>query len=71
MRTTTASCRRFDVRAALAAVALAAMAAAPLVAFAEATHSAKTTVSADPSGDYVDNFDYTSITGDAGGGGGG
>jgi hypothetical protein len=37
------------------------------VAFAEATHSAKSTVSADPND--VDNSDYTWITGGAGGGG--
>jgi hypothetical protein len=39
-----------------------------VVALAEATHPAKTTVSADPNND--DNFDYT-FTGDGGAGGGG
>ena len=66
-RTTATRPRRLGTRAALAALAVAAIAAAPVVALAEATHPAKTTVSADPNNE---NFDYTSITGDGGGGGG-
>jgi len=68
-RTTASRPRRLGARAALAALAVAAIAAPPVVALAEATHPAKTTVSADPNNQ--DNFDYTSITGDGGGGGGG
>jgi hypothetical protein len=68
-RTTASHPRRLDVRTAFAALAIAAIAAAPVVALAEATHPAKTTVSADPNND--DNIDYTYITGDGGAGGGG
>jgi hypothetical protein len=64
-RTTASHSRRLGVRAALAALTVAAAAAAPVVAFAEATHPAKTTVSADPN----DN-DYYNV-GDPGAGGGG
>ncbi|SPM31809.1 hypothetical protein [Mycobacterium terramassiliense] len=53
------------VRAAIAALAIAAAAAAPVAAFTEATHPAKTTVSADPND--VDWY----FNGDPGGGGGG
>jgi hypothetical protein len=85
-RITAAHLRPVNARTALAALAIAATAAAPVVAFAETIPLPKTTVSADPndppipdpSGGYtpyapqnVDNFDYTSITGDGGGGGGG
>jgi hypothetical protein len=55
------------VRSVLAALAIAAMAAAPAVAFTEAIHSTKVTVSADPND--VDNSDYTWM-GSGGGGGG-
>ena len=62
----TADCRRrLGVRAAFAALAIAAMAAAPVVAIAEATHPANTTVSADPS-----DVDYYNV-GESGAGGGG
>jgi hypothetical protein len=50
-RTTGGRQRLLDVRAALAALAIAATAAAPVVAFAEATHPAKSTVSAEPNND--------------------
>jgi hypothetical protein len=65
-RTTARRPKPFDVRFALAALAIPAMAAAPAVAFTEAAHSAKTTVSADPN----DN-DYYYNVGDPGAGGGG
>ena len=64
-RTTAHRLRPPDVRAVLAALAIAAMAAAPLVAIAEATHPANTTVSADPN-----DIDYYNV-GDPGAGGGG
>lgn len=67
-RTTARRRRPNDVRAVLAALAIAAAAAAPVPAFVEAAHPAKTTISADPNDG--DNFDYTGITGDGGGGGG-
>jgi hypothetical protein len=54
------------VRAVLAALAIAAMAAAPVVAFAEVTHPAKNTVNADP---Y--DYDWYYIPDGGGGGGGG
>jgi hypothetical protein len=57
---------RTTVRAALAALAIAAVAAAPLVAFAEVTNAAKTTVSADPN-----DIDWYYIPDGGGGGGGG
>jgi len=57
---------RTTVRAALAALAIAGVAAAPVVAFAEVTHAAKTTVTADPNDDW-----YFIPDGGAGGGGGG
>jgi hypothetical protein len=66
-RTTASRPRRLGVRAALAALAIAAIAAAPVVAIAEATHLAKTTVTADPN----DSDYYYWITGDGGAGGGG
>jgi hypothetical protein len=53
-----------DVRAVLAAIAIAAMAAAPLVAFADATHPSNATVGADPN-DVV----WTHIPDGVGGGG--
>ncbi|WP_156764986.1 hypothetical protein [Mycobacterium sp. 1081908.1] len=66
MSRTTADCpRRLGARTAFAALAIAAMAAAPVVAIAEATHPAKATVSADPS-----DVDYNFV-GDPGAGGGG
>jgi hypothetical protein len=65
-RTTARRPKPLDVRFVLAALAIATMAAAPAVTFAEATHSAKTTVSADPN----DN-DYYYNVGDPGAGGGG
>ncbi len=66
MSTTTSDCRRrLGVRTAFAALAIAAMAAAPVVALAEAMHPANTTVSADPN-----DIDYN-FAGDPGGGGGG
>jgi hypothetical protein len=67
MMTTASRLRPLSWRAALAALAIAATAALPAVAFAEAIHPTKTTVSADPD----DNWDYTVVTGDGGGGGGG
>ena len=90
-RTTAGRPRPLKARAALAALAIAAAAAAPGLAFVDAIHPTKTTVSADPNDNgpvipdpsgssvgytppapqYVDNFDYTSITGDGGAGGGG
>ena len=64
-KTTTGGPRRLCVRAALAALAIAAAGAAPVAAFAGATHPA--TVSADPN-----DVDWTYIPdGGAGGGGGG
>jgi hypothetical protein len=67
MRRTTANCPGLlSVRAVLAALAIAAMAAAPVVAFAEVTHPAKTTVNADP---Y--DYDWSYIPDGGGGGGGG
>ncbi|ORW41795.1 hypothetical protein AWB90_21270 [Mycobacterium paraense] len=56
---------RLGIRASLAALAIAGAAAAPLAAFADATHPANTTISADPS-----DVDYYFV-GDAGAGGGG
>ena len=50
-RTTGGRPRLLDLRAALAALAIAATAAAPVVAFAEATHPAKIAVSAEPNND--------------------
>ena len=71
MRRTTADCpRSLGVRAGLAALAIAAIAAAPLAAFAEATHPATGTVNADPSGYDYDDW-YFMPDGGAGGGGGG
>ena len=67
MSTTTARCRALNVRAALVAPAIAAAAAAPMVAFAEAIHPAKTTVSADPG----DDIDYYYVPDGMGGGAGG
>lgn len=64
-RTTADYRRRLGVRTAFAALAIAAMAAAPVVALAEAMHPANTTVSADPS-----DVDYNFV-GDPGAGGGG
>jgi len=66
-RTTTGRPRRLDARAALAALAIAGIAAAPMVAFAEATYTAKTTVSAEPN----DDWSYIPDGGAGGGGGGG
>ena len=67
MNRPTADCpRRIGVRTALAALALAAIAAAPAVALAEVTHSAQTTISADPN-----DVDWSYVSADAGGGGGG
>jgi hypothetical protein len=65
-RTTAHRLRPPDVRAVLAALAIAAMAAAPLVAIAEATHPANTTVTADPN-----DVDWNYIPDGGGGGGGG
>ncbi|WP_152531198.1 hypothetical protein [Mycobacterium sp. UM_CSW] len=66
MSRTTADCpRRLGARAAFAALAIAAMAAAPVVAITEATHPAKATISADPN-----DIDYYNV-GEAGAGGGG
>ena len=66
MSRTPADCRRhLGVRAAFTALAIAALAAAPVVAIAEATHPANATVSADPS-----DVDYNFV-GDPGAGGGG
>src|SRR2546423_128526 len=49
MSRTTADCpRRLRARAAFAAVALAAIAAAPVIALARATHPANTTITAPP-----------------------
>ncbi|ORW28070.1 hypothetical protein AWB91_02330 [Mycobacterium paraense] len=56
---------RLGIRASLAALAIAGAAAAPLAAFADATHPANTTISADPS-----DVDYYFV-GDTGAGGGG
>ncbi|MCV7440647.1 hypothetical protein H7K33_00235 [Mycobacterium paraense] len=56
---------RLGIRASLAALAITGAAAAPLAAFADATHPANTTISADPT-----DVDYY-FTGDAGAGGGG
>jgi hypothetical protein len=66
-RITASRPRCLDVRAVLAALAIAATAAAPLVALAEATRPAKTTVSADPN----DNDWWYPGDPGAGGGGGG
>ncbi len=66
MRTTADCPRRLGARAAFAALAIAALAAAPVVAFAEATHPANTTISADPT-----DVDYQYIPDGGGGGGGG
>jgi len=57
MSRTTAGRPRPHIRAALAALAIAATAAAPVVAFAEATHPAKITVSAEPNNN--DDLDPT------------
>jgi hypothetical protein len=64
-RTTAHRLRSLDVRTVLAAVAIAAMAAAPAVVFAESIHPTKTMVSADP-----DEVDWYYIP-DGGAGGGG
>jgi hypothetical protein len=62
----TADCpRRLGARAIFAALAIAALAAAPVVTLTEATQSAKTTIGADPS-----DVDYYNV-GEAGAGGGG
>jgi anti-sigma-K factor RskA len=67
MSRTTAACpRRLGARAAFAALAVAAIAAAPVIALAEATHPANTTISADPS-----DVDYQYVPDGGGGGGGG
>jgi hypothetical protein len=66
-RTTAGHLRCLELRVVLAALAIAATAAAPVVAFGEATHPAKTTLGADPNDDY----DYYYVPdGGAGGGGG-
>jgi len=66
MSRTTADCpRRLGARAAFAAVAIAAIAAAPVIAIAGATHPANTTISAEPN-----DVDYQYVP-DGGGGGGG
>ncbi|HTY33846.1 hypothetical protein [Mycobacterium sp.] len=66
-RTTVHRRRPPDVRFVLAALAIAGMAAAPVLAFTEAIHPANTTVSADPT-----DVDYNYVPdGGAGGGGGG
>jgi hypothetical protein len=57
--------RLLDLHVALAALAIAVMAAAPVVAFTDLIHPVKSTVNADP-GDVDWHF-----TGDAGAGGGG
>jgi hypothetical protein len=56
---------RLGIRAAFAALAIAGAAAAPIAAFADATHPANATFSADPN-----DVDYY-FNGDPGGGGGG
>ena len=68
-RTTARRPKPLDVRFVLAALAISTMAAAPAVTFAEATHSAKTTVSADPNDN--DYYYYYYNLGDPGAGGGG
>jgi hypothetical protein len=65
--TTASRLKPLNWRATLAALAIAAAAAVPAVAFAEAIHPTKTTMSADPD----DNWDYTIMTADGGAGGGG
>lgn len=57
--------KRLGIRAAFAALAIAGATAAPIAAFANATHPAKTTISADPND--VDWY----FNGEAGAGGGG
>lgn len=64
-RTTAHRRRSPDVRVVLAALAIAGIAAAPMVAFTESLHPANATVSADPT-----DVDYYFV-GDAGAGGGG
>jgi len=67
MSTTTARHPRpLGLRAVLAASVIAMTAAAPVVAFAEATHPPKTTVSADPS-----DVDWYYVPDGGGGGAGG
>jgi hypothetical protein len=67
MSRTTADCpRRLGARAAFAALAIAAIAAAPVIALAEATHPASTTISAEPN-----DVDYQYVPDGGGGGGGG
>ncbi|BBX62277.1 hypothetical protein MSAS_14510 [Mycobacterium saskatchewanense] len=59
--------RSIDVRVAFAALAIVAMASAPVVAFAESIHPVKTTVNADPDSDY----EWYYVPEGGGGGGGG
>lgn len=63
-RTATSRPRRLDARVALAALAIAAMAAAPVVAFTDAIQPIKTT-----SGDPNDDWYYIPDSGGGGGGG--
>ena len=63
-RTTARRPRCLDVRGALVALAIAAIAAAPVVAFTETIHPTKISVSADPNDDWY-------YVPDGGGGGGG